>query len=171
VAGSGLLLTAAMFTVMAGWTATSLADRFAGTSWLHPSDPVLVACGLGFGLSIVPITAAILGAVAGRLHGVAASLTVAARMIGMLAGLSILTAIGLRRFYSVQAMLPNPASLCPATPLRCPPYDRLVTGAIVDELHVIFLGAAVCALVAAIVAALLLRRAGDDHHHLIGMAS
>ncbi len=67
----------------------------------------------------------------------------------MLAGLSLLTAIGLRRFYSVQAMLPNPAQLCPRSPLTCAAYNTLATGAAVDELHVIFIGAAVCALVAA----------------------
>jgi MFS family permease len=161
VAGTGLLLTAVSFALMTGWTATTLADGFAGTGWLHPSDPVLVACGLGFGLSIVPITAAILGVVPVRLHGVAASLTVAARLVGMLAGLSVLTAIGLRRFYSVQAMFPHPSSLCPSTPLSCPAYNALVTGAVVDELHVIFAGAAVCAGVAALLAmALLYRPAG-----------
>jgi MFS family permease len=156
VAGAGLLLTAAMFALMSAWNATTLGDPLGGATWLHPSDPVLVACGIGFGLSVVPITAAILGVVPARLHGVAASLTVAARMVGMLAGLSVLTAVGLRRFYSVQAMLPNPASLCPRTPLDCPAYNVLETGAVIDELHVIFIGASVCALVAAAVALALL---------------
>ncbi|HSP65151.1 MAG TPA: MFS transporter [Candidatus Deferrimicrobium sp.] len=160
VAGVGLLLTAVTFVVMSGWSATALDDRLAGISWLRGSDLVLVGCGLGFGLSIVPVTAAILGAVPQRLHGVAASLTVAARMVGMLTGLSLLTAIGLRRFYSVQAMLPDPAKLCPASPLNCAAYNTLATGAAVDELHVIFMGAAVCALIAAVSAAALLRRSG-----------
>lgn len=163
VAGTGMLLSAAMFALMAGWSATALTDSIAGLSWLHASDLVLVGCGLGFGLSIVPVTAAILGSVPQRLHGVAASLTVAARMVGMLAGLSLLTAIGLRRFYSVQAMLPNPAQLCPRSPLTCAAYNTLATGAAVDELHVIFIGAAVCALVAAATGATLLRRQGSAH--------
>ena len=161
VAGAGMLLAALMFAVMVGWTATTLNDPLAGLGWLHLSDLVLVGCGLGFGLSIVPVTAAMLGAVPQRLHGIAASLTVAARMVGMLTGLSLLTAIGLRRFYSVQAMLPDPASLCPTSPLHCPAYDTLATGAILDELHVIFLGAAVCALLAAVVALSMLRRHGE----------
>lgn len=160
VAGGGLVLSAAGFALMTGWTATTLADGWGGTGWLHPSDPVLVLCGLGLGLSIVPITAAVLGAVPERLHGVAASLTVAARLVGMLAGLSVLTAIGLRRFYSVQAMLPHPSSLCPGTPLHCPAYDALETGAVVDELHVIFIGAATCAAVGALLAMALLTRPG-----------
>jgi MFS family permease len=161
VAGAGMLLAASMFTVMAGWTATTLDDPLAGQRWLHTSDLVLVSCGLGFGLAIVPVTAAMLGAVPQRLHGVAASLTVAARMVGMLTGLSLLTAIGLRRFYSVQATLPDPASLCPTAPLHCPAYDTLVTGAALDELHVIFLGAAVSAALAAAVAVASLRRHGE----------
>lgn len=161
VAGAGLVITAVSFAAMTAWSATTLADGFAGTGWLHPSDPVLVLCGLGFGLSIVPVTASILGAVPAHLHGVAASLTVAARLVGMLAGLSVLTDLGLRRFYSVQAMLPHPSALCPATPLNCPAYNTLVTGAVVDELHVIFVGAAVCsALGAALAVALLQRTAG-----------
>ena len=160
VAFAGMLLAALMFVLMDGWSTTALSDPFAGISWLHASDLVLVGCGLGFGLAIVPVTAAMLGAVPQRLHGVAASLTVAARMVGMLAGLSLLTAIGLRRFYSVQAMLPDPARLCPTTPLNCAAYNSLETGAAIDELHVIFVGAAVCACVAAVTAVALLRRRG-----------
>ena len=160
VAGAGLLLSAGGLALMSGWTATTLADGWAGTSWLHPSDPILVVCGLGFGLSIVPITGAILGAVPERLHGVAASLTVTARLVGMLAGLSVLTALGLRRFYSVQAMLPHAAALCPDTPLHCPAYDSLVTAAVVDELHVVFIGAATCAAAGALLAIALLARPG-----------
>ncbi len=160
VAGCGMLLCALMFVLMAGWSATSLSDPLAGIPWLHASDLVLVGCGLGFGLAVVPVTAAILGAVPQRLHGVAASLTVAARMVGMLGGLSLLTAIGLRRFSAVQATLPDPARLCPAAPLNCAPYNALETGAAIDELHVIFAGAAVCALIAAVTAISLLRRRG-----------
>ena len=85
----------------------------------------------------------------------------------MLAGLSLLTAIGLRRFYSVQSMLPNPASLCPRSPLSCAAYDSLETGAIVDELHVVFMGAALCALLAAVLAVALLRGGGRSETHLV----
>ena len=161
IAGSGMLFAAVMFVLMALWTAASLTAPLAGIGWLHPADPVLVTCGFGFGLSVVPVTAAILGAVPAAFHGVAASLTVAARMIGMLTGLSLLTAIGLQRFYATQASLPSAASLCPATPLDCPPYNVLETGAIIDELHVIFLGAAACALLAAVVSVALLERGRD----------
>ena len=169
VAGTGLLLSTAMFVLMARWTTTTLTDPLGGAAWLHPSDPVLVGCGVGFGLAVVPVTAAMLGAVPALLHGVAASLTVAARMVGMLTGLSVLTAIGLRRFYSVQAGLPSAAALCPRTPLSCAAYNTLETGAVVDELHVIFLGAAACALVGALLAVALLRMPVDAGQHVVGL--
>ena len=162
VGGAGMLLAALALASMALWPAGTLSEPLAGLGWLHPSDPVLVVCGLGFGLSVVPITAAMLGAVPSRIHGVAASLTVGARMVGMLAGLSLLTGIGLRRFYSVQSMLPSPASLCPRTPLDCGAYARLETAAVIDELHAVFIGAAVCALIAAVTAVLTLRRDGGE---------
>ncbi len=169
VAAAGMLLSGSMFALMAGWSSDALNDPLAGMGWLHASDLVLVGCGLGFGLSIVPITAAILAAVPQRLHGVAASLTVAARMVGMLAGLSLLTAIGLRRFYSLQAMLPDPARLCPKTPLNCAAFNTLETAAAVDELHVIFVGAAVCSLIAAATAVALLRGRGTARSAILGV--
>jgi hypothetical protein len=82
---------------------------------------------------------------------------VVARMIGMLIGLSVLTAIGLRAFFATERTLPSPQLLCPRTPLNCAPYNALVTSAIVDELRVVFLGAAVCAAIALAIAMLTLR--------------
>ena len=156
VAAAGMALTAAAFLVMTRWTATTLADPF-GPGWLHPSDPVLFLCGLGFGLAIAPVNASILVSVRERMHGLASALVVVARMIGMLVGISILTAISLHVFYTTTATLPTPEALCPASPLNCPAYETEVTGAIVTELRTVFLGAGVCAAVAAVLAAFLLR--------------
>jgi hypothetical protein len=78
-------------------------------------------------------------------------------MIGMLVGISILTAVSLHVFYTTATALPAPQTLCPSSPLNCPAYEQGVTGAIVTELHTVFLGAGICAAAAAVLAALFLR--------------
>lgn len=150
LAGAGMALGTAGLATMATWGVGSL-DGIG-------DDAVLVAAGFGFGLAIAPINAALLAAAPRETHGVASALLVVARMIGMLAGLSALTAIGLRRLYSVQAGIESPAVLCPASPTDCDPYDDAVRQAIVEQLQATFTGAAVCAAAAAAGAVLLLRR-------------
>jgi MFS family permease len=162
-AAAGMLLSSAMFTVMAFWTESALDDRITVSGWtspLHTSDVVLAFCGLGFGLAIAPVNAAVLGAVRSTLHGLASALVVVARMVGMLIGLSLLTVIGLRRFYDVAAGIPTPDRLCPDHPVpgQCPAYDHLITAAALDELHAIFWGAAAATLAAAVLGLCLLRR-------------
>ncbi len=152
----GLALVTAMLAVMTRWSTTTLGDPL-GVPWLHPSDPVLVAAGLGFGLVIAPVNAAILGAVASSLHGIASALVVVARMIGMLVGISVLTAVGLQAFFAAERRLPKAISLCPTSPLSCSAYNRLVTAAVVDELRIVFFGAAVCAGIAMLIAVATLR--------------
>jgi len=92
------------------------------------------------------------------LAGLAAALVVVARMIGMLVGISLLTAIGLHRYYQEASTIPSPASLCPNHPLSCAAYDALAQHALIDELRTIFLAAAVCTGVAGIIGAAMLRR-------------
>jgi MFS family permease len=150
VAASGMTLGTAGIAAMATWDTGSLAG--AGDS------AVLVVTGLGFGLAIAPVNAALLAATPRQTHGVASALIVTARMVGMLAGLSALTAVGLRRLYAEQARIEPPTVLCPQTPTSCPPYDDAVREAIVAQLQATFTGAAVCAAVAAVAAATLLRR-------------
>ncbi|WP_053202337.1 MFS transporter [Jiangella muralis] len=149
LAGSGMALGTAGLAVMATWGVGSLDGVL--------DDAVLVVAGLGFGLAIAPVNAALLAATPRETHGVASALLVVARMIGMLAGLSALTAIGLRRLYSVQAGIESPAVLCPDSPTDCDPYDDAVRHAIVEQLQATFTGAAVCAAAAALGAMLLLR--------------
>ncbi|HEX6197387.1 MAG TPA: MFS transporter [Jiangellaceae bacterium] len=151
IAAAGMALATAGVAVMATWDTTAL-DGLA-------DDVVLVAAGFGFGLAVAPINAALLAATAKHTHGVASALIVTARMVGMLAGLSGLTAIGLRRFYSFRATIDSPAVLCPETPTNCPPYNDAVREALVAQLQATFAGAAVCAAIAAVAAAVLLRPA------------
>jgi hypothetical protein len=98
-----------------------------------------------------------LASVREQMHGLASALVVVARMIGMLVGISILTAVSLHIFYATASAFPSPATLCPSAPLNCPPYERDVTDAIVTELRAVFLGAGLCAGLAAVLAAVLLR--------------
>ena len=68
--------------------------------------PGAVLCGLGFGLAIAPVNASMLVSVREQMHGLASALGVVARMIGMLVGISILTAVSLHVFYTTAATLP-----------------------------------------------------------------
>ena len=156
VAGFGMAVSTASFVLMTGWTATALGG---GPRW---SDVELVACGLGFGLAIAPVNVAILGAVRSGVHALASALAVVARTIGMLAGLSALTAIALHRFYQAQAKIGSPITLCPGHPTSCGPYDRATTQAVITELHTVFAGAAICTGLACVLALLLLRPGTGD---------
>ncbi len=161
-----MLLSGGMFAVMAHWNAGTLTEPLFGAGWIHPSDVTLAVCGLGFGLAIAPVNAAILGAVEPAWHGLASSLVVVARSVGMLVGLSALTAVGLQRFHAVASILPSPQQLCPNTPTQCAAYDVLSRDAIISELHAIFLGAAIACGVAACLAAAMLRRHGGGERSM-----
>ncbi|HYA00041.1 MAG TPA: MFS transporter [Candidatus Binatia bacterium] len=144
----GMALATAMFVLMGQWTASAVGPG------LRPSDPILVGCGLGFGLAIAPINAAILGAVGPARHGLAASLVVVARMVGMLVGISLLTAIGLYRYNQEVSRIPP----CPGGALSCTAYNTALQSALLDELRTIFLAAAVCTAVAGLLGLAMLRR-------------
>jgi MFS family permease len=149
-AGIGMLLAAGGLLAMSGWEDRAL--------YAVSSDIALVLTGLGFGLAIAPVNAALLAATRRAVHGVASGLVVAARMVGMLVGLSALTAVGLRVFHAALERIPPPATLCPLSPGRCHEYGELVRGAALDEISAIFVGAALCAAVAAVLGFALLGR-------------
>ena len=151
VTALGMALATGSFVLMTGWSQTALGGG------PRPSDVELVVCGLGFGLAIAPVNVAILGAVDSGLHALASALAVVARTIGMLAGLSALTAVALHRFYKAQAKIGSPIALCPSHPTSCPAYNHATTQAVVTELHTIFAGAAICTGAACVLALLLLR--------------
>ena len=151
LAAAGMALSTASFIAMASWSATALGGG------PRPSDVELIVCGFGFGLAIAPVNVAVLGAVESRFHALASALAVVARTIGMLAGLSALTAVALHRFYEAEAHIGSPLKLCPTDPTNCPVYDNATTRALLSELHTIFAGAALCVAVAGVLALVLLR--------------
>jgi hypothetical protein len=152
VAAAGMALTTVALVLMTGWGARSL-DQPA--SWF-----VLVAAGLGFGLAIAPVNAVLLGVTRAEVHGSASALAVVARTVGMLVGLSLLTAVALRRFEATVAALGSPLQLCPRSPADCPVYDRALDAAVLAQLHTVFAGAAIAAGAAAVAALVLLRLPG-----------
>ena len=149
VTAAGMVASAAAFLSMTGWDERSLHGAAATVA--------LVVCGFGFGLALAPVNAALLAATAPAVHGISSALVVVARMVGMLVGISALTTIGLARFYVVEASIPPPTRLCPEHPATCRPYISLLREAGLTQLHTVFAGAAVCALVAAVLGVVLLR--------------
>ncbi|MEI2826448.1 MAG: MFS transporter [Dermatophilaceae bacterium] len=99
---------------------------------------VLVLVGLGLGLTLAPVNAAALHEVAEGTHGVAGSIIVVARMIGMVVGLAVLTSVGLHAYYAAVAVLPDPTDV-----------PALLDAAVV-QVQWVFRGAAVAAALGAL---------------------
>lgn len=132
VAAVGLAITCGALMAMTGWGR--------GAFEAPSATLILVLAGLGIGLTLAPVNnAALASAGPGELATVS-SLVVVARMVGMVVGLALLTAIGLRQYYSAVAQLPdrtNPAALIDAAVL---------------QVHGVFQGAALVAGVGALAA-------------------
>ena len=143
----GVLLSAAAFWHMSGWQQSELSLRFGP---LFNSDVDLVICGLGFGVVIAPLAAAVLELTRRETHGLASSLVVLARTLGMLLGLSALTAFGLQRFHQI---LGTPVVNDPTIKERIDHLARLVAAAFLQEYREIFgIAAALCLVAAAVIA-------------------
>ncbi|GAA1648596.1 hypothetical protein GCM10009744_45000 [Kribbella alba] len=150
ITGAGLGLAGVMFAVMAFWERDALKHA--------PASIVLLLCGFGFGLALSPVNTAMLAATRADSHGLVSALVVVARMVGMLVGVSALTAIGLRRYYTLVDDVPSPNELCPSAPGSCRPFIDALREAAISQVHTIFAGAAACAFAAAVLAVLLLGR-------------
>lgn len=145
ITAAGMVLAAAGFGGMAQWDEQSLNNELATTA-------VLLICGLGFGLALAPVNAALLASTSDDVHGVASALVVVARMVGMLVGISALTTLGLRRFAVARdACLDRGESSCG-------------TAAALAQEHAVFYGAAGCVLLAGLLAIVLFR--GADTHEI-----
>ena len=146
IAGAGMALACGCFVVMAGWDRDALA---------HVSSSVVLAlAGLGFGLAVAPVNAALLDATPDETHGVASALVVVARMVGMLVGISVLTSWGLRAYHDAVDRIPPLSEVCPGSATACKAYNAELVDAGVVQLSTVFAGAAVCAGLAAVAAVL-----------------
>lgn len=146
----GMLMAATGFVWMTQWGVDSLSSPV--------STVPLVLGGLGFGLALAPVNAAMLAATDRSVHGLASAFVVVARMVGMLVGISALTALGMRRFYTQSEAVPTVQEVCGA-PKICDAYTLLLKQAGIAQEQVVFAGAAACALVAALLALWVFARA------------
>jgi MFS transporter, DHA2 family, triacylglyceride efflux pump len=150
ITAGGMALAAVGFWLMSRWEVSSLEDV--------SSTVALLVCGLGFGLALAPVNAAVLASTDAEVHGLATALVVVSRMVGMLVGISALTTIGLRRYYTEQADLPTAREVCDGRS-RCAEFTDLLRVAGVAQEHTVFAGAALCAVVGGLLALVLFRSA------------
>ena len=142
----GTLLAATAFIQMSTWQASELALRVGP---FRTADLALGACGLGFGIVIAPLAATVLELTKAVHHGLASSLVVLARVMGMLIGLSALTAFGLYRFRQI---LGTPQLTDPDVRSRIEHLGRLVAAAFLQEYREIFtIAAALCILATVVI--------------------
>jgi MFS family permease len=151
---AGLLVAAVGYVQIARWPAGVLADRYAGV--LPRLDTDLVIAGLGLGLVIAPLAAAVLRVTPPEQHGVASAGLVVARMVGMLLGVAALTAWGLHRFQALTANLdtPLPFGVDPAEyRAKLDAYQVALQAALRTEYREIFLATAGICVLGAVLAA------------------
>ncbi|HEY8679289.1 MAG TPA: MFS transporter [Candidatus Dormibacteraeota bacterium] len=157
VAALGLGLAALGFLLLSGWNEGSLRPHLLGL-------PVTVAAaelfltGLGLGLEIAPVSAALLDAVGEGERGAGASFLIVMRLIGMLVGFSLVAGFGLWQFHRATAhLLPPLPGLLPDFATRFAIYTLKVRQAIFDEYHLIFQSTAITLMIGAVIAAVTLR--------------
>lgn len=150
VTAVGMAVSCVGFVLMTRWGLETLRDPWA-------TVPLFLA-GVGIGMAIPPVNAALLATTHGDVHGVASALLIVARTVGKLVGISALTTIGLRVYYSRQADLPAPQDVCHGRS-RCEAYAQLFRETGLVELHTVFVGAGVCCVVAGVVALVVFRHA------------
>ncbi|TAJ20301.1 MAG: MFS transporter [Dehalococcoidia bacterium] len=147
----GLRLTASIGMLLA-------ATGFLGLqAWDTPLSQVLrsgpqVIGGLGFGLVIAPLGAAVLHGVAENSRATVSAWLTLSRVTGMLLGTAVLTSTGLGRFYARASQ----------AEFGSPDFDRLISEAQVVTFREVFVAGVVVMVAAALVSIFIGRGAPDD---------
>ncbi|MFC4119711.1 MFS transporter [Nonomuraea zeae] len=157
VAVAGMVLAAAGYWLMSRWPLD-----LAGAGLVVDLD--LVVAGLGLGLVIAPVSAAVLRVSTAAQHGVASAAVVVARMMGMLIGIAAVSAWGFYRFQSLTAHLDTPLPFGVDPELyqrRLAEYTTKVQAALHTEYTEMFLVTAFICLLGGAVALLMPRAAAE----------
>jgi len=156
VAALGLVLAAIGFLLLSGWNEGSLRPHLLGPFSVADGD--LFLTGLGLGIEIAPVSAALLDAVGEAERGSGASFLIVMRLIGMLVGFSLVAGFSLWEFHQATAhLLPPLPGLNPNFASQYAIYLLKVRQAIFDEYHLIFRATAIALFIGALMAAATLR--------------
>jgi len=157
VAALGLVLAAIGFVMLSGWNQDSLKPHLFGLP-LTVATGELFLTGMGLGIEIAPVSAALLDVVGEAERGAGASFLIIMRLVGMLVGFSLVAGFALWEFHRATAhLLPPLPGLNPTFASQYAIYLLKVRQAIFDEYHLIFRATAIALMVGAVVAAATLR--------------
>lgn len=156
--------------VTAGGLAVAAVGYFLMSRWpldLAAAGPMvdldLVVAGLGLGVVIAPIAAAVLRVTPPGQHGVASAAVVVSRMMGMLIGIAGVSAWGFSRFQSLTRHLDTPMPFGVDPPVyagQLAEYAAKVKAALHVEYTEMFLVTAVLCVAGAVLAAFMPRSSG-----------
>lgn len=159
---AGMAMAALGYLLVSGWP---LDPASASYGPLPRMDVDLVLAGAGLGLAIAPVSSAILRLVPAGQHGVASAAVVVARMMGMLLGISALSAYGFHRLQSLTAGLTVPLPFGnPNFKAEFEVYQAGLQEALHTEYREIFLITSVLCLLGAVVAASIRKPPSDLPH-------